>query len=101
MLECGDGKKDDAVAARIKELNPGFDLLLSADWTSRCDKPRQPASRNWSPFRPVRRLIRPPTADKPDESLLEFHYVAFDSRWIFAAVAPSAVVVFVVVRRFV
>lgn len=104
-----------ACSCEIKELNPGFDLLLAADWDVLLFKSAPPpevvAARQVAAAGEPQLVAIPagaaPTATsttgEPEESMLEFHYQAVDSRLLFAGAAVLAVFVFVfvAVRRFV
>lgn len=97
-----------ACSCEIKELNPGFDLLLAADWDVLLFKSAPPpevvAARQVAATGEPQLVAIPagaPAAAESKESKLEFHYVALDSRWLFAGAAVLAVVVFVAMRRFV
>ncbi len=83
-----------ACSCEIKELNPGFDLLLAADWQALLfNGATPPKSEVVQPVattgEPVLVAIPPgtpaapgPTVNQPNSSTLGFYYVAVGPKWI-------------------
>lgn len=96
-----------ACSCEVKELNPGFDLLLKADWNVLLFKEAAPpeaiAARTAAASGPPELVAIPvgasatPVAMENEESALEFHYEAVGIRTIgIAALAVAAIAVLLV-----